>query len=475
MIMKRILISISLLLAFTQGMFAGQPLDYESDPQIVERRHCHAMENYFNDFLNLQFDQIIFEYTSVGPDMKTPVRLTGVISMNPAVYNKEATPRGLMLYNEFTTAKHRERTSQDEIDDVSFYMNKFENLIAVSADLYGWTLTEDKPQAYCCPEITAVETIDAWDAAMKILQQEGYEYEGLPTFNVGYSSGGFSAMAVQRYISEKRPDLHFDLTAAGGAPFDITTVYENYVKTNFTGYKCALPLMMVAYKETYNLPFEYKDVFLPPLGDNIQEWILSKDYNTWEINEKIGLEANVDEILTPVACDYTQGMGRSVYEKFRDNSLCGPWCNWQPDTDTKYFIFHSEGDLYMQYFVGLEMANYLKKKGCDVMTDFGNWGNHVQYALFAFTLETILEVETIIKDATSEEIIDNIDDNMDKIVDIADATDMNGNSGSITTIKPIIEKPNYDPMKYYTLDGREMSGKPQKGIYIHQGKKQVVR
>ena len=109
------------------------------------------------------------------------------------------------------------------------------------------------------------------------------------------------------------------------------------------------------------------------------------------------------------------------------------------------------------------------------MTDFGNWGNHVQYALFAFTLETILEVETIIKDATSEEIIDNIDDNMDKIVDIADATDMNGNSGSITTIKPIVEKPNYDPMKYYTLDGREMSGKPQKGIYIHQGKKQVVR
>ena len=183
--MKRFLISISLLLAFTQGMFAEQPLDYESDPQIVERRHCHAMENYFNDFLNLQFDQIIFEYTSVGPDMKTPVRLTGVISMNPAVYNKEATPRGLMLYNEFTTAKHRERTSQDEIDDVSFYMNKFENLIAVSADLYGWTLTEDKPQAYCCPEITAVETIDAWDAAMKILQQEGYEYEGLPTFNVG--------------------------------------------------------------------------------------------------------------------------------------------------------------------------------------------------------------------------------------------------------------------------------------------------
>lgn len=443
---------------------------------MVEHRHCHALKDYFNDFLNLQFDQIIFEYTSVGPDLKTPVRLTGVISMNPAVYKKERSPRGLMLYNEFTTAKHRERTSQDEIDDISLYMNGFQDLIAVSADLYGWTLTEDKPQTYCCPEVIGVETIDAWDAAMTILQQEGYEYEDLPLFNVGYSSGGFSAIAVQKYISETRPDISFKLTAAGGAPFDITTVYENYVKTNFTGYKCALPLMMVAYKETYNLPFDYKDVFLPPLGDNIQEWILSKDYNTWEINERIGLDANVDDILTPAACDYTQGMGRTIYEKFRDNSLCGPWCDWQPDTDTKYFIFHSEGDLYMHYFVGLEMSNYLKKKGCNVVTDFGNWGNHVEYALFAFTLETILEIELAIRDGMSDDIIDNVEENMDKITALGEAAAGEGfGDMTITNIKSVSEIPNYDPMKYYTLDGREMQGKPQGGIYIHQGRKMVLK
>ena len=87
---------------------------YSLDQQIVERRHCHALANVLNDALNLQFEQIIFEYTSVGPDLTTPVRLTGVISMNPAVYNKEEAPRGLVLYNEFTTAKHRERTSQDD-------------------------------------------------------------------------------------------------------------------------------------------------------------------------------------------------------------------------------------------------------------------------------------------------------------------------------------------------------------------------
>ena len=130
-----------------------QNRDYDLDVKVVQTRSCHALKDVKDDILNLHFNQIIFEYTSVGPDMKTPVRLTGVISMNPAVFNKEAAPRALMFYNEFTTAKHGERTSQNEIDDVGFYMNKIQNLIAVSSDLYGWTLTEDKPQAYCCPGI----------------------------------------------------------------------------------------------------------------------------------------------------------------------------------------------------------------------------------------------------------------------------------------------------------------------------------
>ena len=130
----------------------------------------------------------------------------------------------------------------------------------------------------------------------------------------------------------------------------------------------------------------------------------------------------------------------------------------------------------MHYFVGLEMANYLKKKGCDVTTDFSNWGNHVEYALFAFTFETIIKMETVIKDATSEEIIDNIEENMDKITEISDATDFGGSSNSIfSNIKSVNDIPSYDPMKYYTLDGREISGEPQKGIYIHQGRKTVVR
>ena len=387
---------------------------YEISPKVINRRECHALKMIANDALNLKFRQIVFEYTSLGPDMKTPVRLTGVISMNPAVYNKDVAPRGLMLYNEFTCAKHGERTSQNEIDDIGLYMNKYQNLIMVSADLYGWTLTEDKPQAYCCPEITSVETIDAWDAAMQILKDEGYAISGLPTFNVGYSSGGFSALAVQRYCDEKRPDIHWNLTSGGAAPFDLHSVYISNITNPTSGYACSFPLVVVAYKETYHMDFDYKDVFVEPLASNIQKWILSKDYGTWEINKLIagGDEAKakdcpVNLILTPDALNPQSTVGKKLAQKLRENSLCGEGQTWQPSTKTKYYIMHSAGDKYMDWHVGEEMANYLKEHGCNVETEFGDWGNHVDYGLFQHIGKTILLMEDFMpdKDAVREQAI----------------------------------------------------------------------
>ena len=396
---------------------------YNLDQKITNRRECHALKMIANDALNLKFRQIVFEYTSVGPDMKTPVRLTGVISMPPDVYNKVVSPRGLMLYNEFTCAKHGERTSQNEIDDIGLYMNKYQNLIMVSADLYGWTLTEDKPQAYCCPEITSVETIDAWDAAMQILKDEDYAISGLPTFNVGYSSGGFSALAVQRYCDEKRPDIHWDLTSGGAAPFDLHSVYISNITNPTSGYACSFPLVVVAYKETYHMDFDYKDVFVEPLASNIQKWILSKDYGTWDINKLIagGDEAKakdcpVNLILTPDALNPQSVVGKKLAQKLRENSLCGEGQTWHPNTKTKYYIMHSAGDKYMDWHVGQEMADYLKAHGCTVEREFGDWGNHVDYGLFHHIGATMLQMENFMpgteeaKQQLKKDLIDNAEE-----------------------------------------------------------------
>ena len=313
-----------------QGMWAEHPIvQYSLDPQIVEHRNLNGLQGYLNGLVNINFDQLVFEYTSLAPDQKSTVRLTASINMPGAVYNKTSKARALVLYNQYTTCKKRERISQDNYDDASLLFNKFERFISISPDLYGWTLTEDKPQTYCCPEILAIETVDAWDAAMMLLEQEGYDYKDLPAFNVGYSSGGYYAMAVQKYVDEKRPDIFFTATSTGGAPYDFTTVLETYVKTNFTGYQCALPLVIVAYNETYNLGLDYKDIFLPPLCDKIDEWIISKDYTSWDINDLIGqLQYRCHSCLVGFRSDLHQpaALGHETKTLFHGERSCVDQC-----------------------------------------------------------------------------------------------------------------------------------------------------
>ena len=222
--------------------------NYDLNPKIIDAIDYEALTDVFDGVLATTSVLFVVEYTSVGPDLKTPVRLTGGICMPMAVYKYEQKPSCLTIYNQYTTTQHDERLTKFMSFDMDFFTNKTQNQILLTSNLYGWTLTEDKPQAYCCGEVTAIETLDFYDAATQVLYDVGYDLQGLPLINIGYSSGGYSAMAVQRFIDEKRPDLHVTLTAAGGAPFDINTVYHDQVETNTTGYVCSLPLMVVAYK-----------------------------------------------------------------------------------------------------------------------------------------------------------------------------------------------------------------------------------
>lgn len=380
---------------------------YALDWKIVNHdRQMVCLEDVTNGKLRGDFDQIIFEYTSVGPDLKTPVRLTGSINMPRNVFNKTITPRHLMMLTQWTHASRLERLTQGTQYELEVYMNPSSRIIAVSSDLYGWTLTADQPQAYCCPEITAVESLDCWDAAMEILREKGYDVSELPITNIGYSSAGMQAIGIQRFIDEHRPDIKIALTAAGASPFDISTVWINYVKSNYTSYVCALPLIMVAYNETYHLGLDYKDIFLPPLCDHIQDWILSKDYNTDAINELIGMDKTVDQILTPAARDWSQGIGRLMFNKFVENSLCAATTKWQPNRDTQFFIMHSEGDTYMDWHVSQQMALFLVQRGCKVVTDFSNSGDHVFNGALNFLFTSCLMMEFSDSQEESQSTID---------------------------------------------------------------------
>jgi len=378
---------------------------YKLDWKITnEDRQRTVMEGVMDNRLKCDFDQIIFEYTSVGPDLKTPVRLTGTINMPRKVFTKELDPRHLLILTQWTHTKSTERFSLEGREEMSLLMTGYQGVIAISSDLYGWTLTNDKAQAYCCPEITAVETLDCWDAAIEILKSKGYKIDGLPISNIGYSSAGMLAMGIQRFIDQHRPDIKITFTGVGSSPYDINEVWQHSVNTNETGYVCSFPLILVAYNETYKMGIDYKELFKEPLCDHIQDWILDKKLYTSELNNNIGREKKVDEILTPAGCDWTKGVGKRLYDKFKENSLCDPSSTWQPSKTTQFYVMHSTKDSYMDWHVSEKMANFLKDRGCKVITDFEDYGDHNNWGGTIFAIQTCLLLETCDNQEDSEDV-----------------------------------------------------------------------
>ena len=112
--MKQKSLLLILALFAMQGMWAEKPIKYTLDPQIVEHRSLTGLEDYLKGLITINFEQIIFEYTSLGPDQKSTVRLTASINMPTSVYNKTSKARALLFYNQYTNCKKRERISQSE-------------------------------------------------------------------------------------------------------------------------------------------------------------------------------------------------------------------------------------------------------------------------------------------------------------------------------------------------------------------------
>ena len=125
-----------------------------------------------------------------------------------------------------------------------------------------------------------------------------------PFFNIGYSSGGFDALAAQKLRDREYADrISFDKTFSGGGPSDVREAYRQYVETDSTAYNAVPLLLMVCTNETQQLGLDYSDVFQPYIGNRIGELILSKEYSSWPVCDSIGREKKIHEILTETYCN----------------------------------------------------------------------------------------------------------------------------------------------------------------------------
>lgn len=277
-----------------------------------------------------------YVYPSIDPYGK-PIMLSGTISMGEAVSGK-ASAKGFILYNHPTIYRADQCPSKGELSMQS--LAKEMDLITVSADYYGFGITEHHHQAYCISLCNGRASIDAFIAAKGLLSQMGFSW-GDKIFNVGYSQGGQTAVAVMRLAAEQYRDLNITYTFAGAGSYDLPETYHQFVDATIAGMPSTVVSVLLSYNEFKGLEFSNGDMFLEPVASHINDWFLSKSYTRQEIDAMVGSLAIAD-YLSPVLLDTNSSRAGELFAALDQDNLCH---GWTPRGDEHVMLFHSNQDI----------------------------------------------------------------------------------------------------------------------------------
>lgn len=312
--------------------------------------------NYDRDAKRLNY-----VYTSTDP-FSEPITLSGSILIPTDILNGEKKCQGIILYDHYTIFNRTEAPTRGfaTLEGMLLANPLTPDYIIVESDFYGFGVTERFPQAFLQGTHNARANLDALLAARQLLDERGFNYGPL-TFNVGYSSGGFDALAVQKLRDMEYSDrVSFDKTFAGGSPSDIKECYRQYVTIDRTAYNAVPLLLMLSTNETLRLGLTYEQVFQPDIVPMIDEYVMSKNYSSWPVCDAIGREKMVHEILSDTYCDLNSPESQYIQEVFQDLSIPS---YWTPDPSQKLYIFHSRADDYVPVQAARPVLRFLEANG----------------------------------------------------------------------------------------------------------------
>lgn len=279
------------------------------------------------------------EYPSKDPYGK-PVTLSGAITVGDEV-NADTPALGVALINHFTVYHKDQCPSKGDLAVQKFAVGT--QLVAVSADYYGFGCTEDKHQAYCIGSVNAQASIDCLLAArelfpsLKININPDTDY----LFNLGYSQGGQTSIAVEKLVAEKYPDIKITHTFAGGGPYDMTATYKEMKEKDLSGMPSTIISVILSFNEFYQLGFPREKLLRGDALAHVDDWILSKNLTREEIDEKVGSLK-----FSNFASEDIQNMGSEVSKKLMaalDKENLAK--NWKPAKDAHITLIHHIEDI----------------------------------------------------------------------------------------------------------------------------------
>ncbi len=331
---------------------------YSNLNALLDESGLSANLGSFSSFLFLLFSvnesvrAINYTYRSVDPQ-GNPTDLSARVYIPVSALNRSTALAGIALANHGTIASNAECPTAIAQYEAVF---AWRNYAIVMPDYYGFGVSKAHPQAYLDPETTARGSIDAYFSAVQLMKDRNVTVPS-KRYNIGYSQGGFNTMANLRYVSQ-HPELgvSFQKSFCGGSPFDVVKTWESYLSQPLANAIRFVPLTLVSFNEAQHLGIDYSHVFKEPLCSHVQDWILSKQYTTAQIQSKIGSD-NLSDVMTPEMLSGSGADYAAIMEVCRRFSLTSGWT--APASGSWIYIYHSTQDDSVPYANYTAMKEYL--------------------------------------------------------------------------------------------------------------------
>lgn len=348
-----------------------QPLHAQQNN--TDRRKASATDAKYGE-------KIIISYMSLD-GKKDSVRLSAALYIRKDHYYDK-----ILLNCHPTVTSNFEAPSGAQPVDQDIRRIAEENFLVVCPDYCGYGHSTYKQHPYLIHDVTARNCIDAAMAALYYAENilHSTAPSSFSTYIVGYSQGGATALACQKYLESEGCDravkarLNLKETCCGDGPYSTVATVKQYVEwgipKNQGGpdkdleYPCVLPLIVAAAKEAYGegcmRTVEVEDYFSDDFkATGIIDMIKNKDLTTVDLNSlirsKMGRLRPVD-VFSENMIDKTTGQLNDKTNEYKclmrameKNDLTQGWVPVHPLT-----FYHLKQDGVVPY---VNLEEFIKK------------------------------------------------------------------------------------------------------------------
>lgn len=294
---------------------------------------------------------ITYNYESKGHGGKK-TKLSGMLTI-PSI-------QGILLKQKLIVDNRGTQTANADAPTIHWNSGTIMALTGVpvvATDLIGYGTSYAEPLNYCCYHMAGKNIADAVMVAQQMLHSKWLNLvvlnESLPIYNVGYSQGGYDAMALHRYIEkdatqEEKKLLPLKKSYCGAGPYTLQTMMD--VTEQLPVYMYAPFLLsgimstMNYHPELYPAGAKVQDIVVPAVAQSgLLQMLETKAQNSTICvglyTQAVGGAGPISKCFIPEVLDHSNAWYTTIHKALENEDITA---GWKPEAPI--WMYHASND-----------------------------------------------------------------------------------------------------------------------------------